>query len=68
MSRCWAEEKGKYKVSTNDFGKGSNLIPFPIQSSLKKSLTSLIEEYELRLQQGMETLDIVFTYVTSPLN
>lgn len=44
ISHCWAEEKGKHKVSTNDFGKGSNLIPFPIQSSLKKSLTSLIEE------------------------
>lgn len=65
MSYCWAEEKGNYKVSSNDFRKGSSLIPFSVQSSLKKSLTSFAEEQELQLEQSMETLDI-FTYVTFP--
>lgn len=57
-----------YKVSTSDFGKGGDLIPFPIQSLFKKSLTLLTEEYGLRLQPGKETLDIIFMYVTTPLN
>lgn len=66
MSYCWTEEKGNYKVSSNDFRKGRNLIYFSVQSSLKKSLTSFAEEQELRLQKSMETLDI-FTYVISPI-